>query len=248
MSGKSSPQDVIASFQRRQRMMPFLIGGLAALLIIIGIIILVAVLSRPGGAIANLFATSTPTATSTFTPTATVPTPTPTLTSTATITPTVTATQTPSGPQQYEVKQGDTCWDIAVKFKVDLATLLAINNFPAGQCPIIPGQSILIPMPGQALPTATLQDVKNLPRNTIIEYTIRINDTMESIASLFNSTVEAIMAIKSNAITDKATIYVGQVIKIPVNLVTPTPTRQPTSTLSGPTKAPTATATFTKTP
>lgn len=213
--------------------MPYLVGGGAILLVVIGIIILVVVLSKPGNALGNLFATKTPTPTATYTPTATVPSPTPTVTPTETLTPTATLSPTPSGPQEYEVKSGDTCWDIAVKYNVDLDTLLAINNFAAGTCPITPGQKILIPAPGQELPTPTLQDISSLPRNTIIEYTVRKNDSLESIASLFNSTVEAIMAIKSNNITNKNSIYLGMVLKIPVNLVTPTPTRQFTSTPKG---------------
>jgi LysM repeat protein len=70
-----------------------------------------------------------------------------------------------------------------------------------------------------------------LPRGYEIIYTILSGETLADLATRFNSTVEDIMRI--NDIEDENLIYVGQVIKIRINLVTPTPTKAPTSTLSG---------------
>jgi hypothetical protein len=61
---------------------------------------------------------------------------------------------------------------------------------------------------------------------------------MFKIASQFNSTIEQILLAtndynkKNNlpAITDQAKINVGQLLIIPVNIATATPTRAPTST------------------
>ena len=53
-------------------------------------------------------------------------------------------------------------------------------------------------------------------------------DSLARIAALFNSTEEDI--IKENNITDPNAIQVGQLLIIPVNMVTPTATRPPTST------------------
>jgi len=228
MAGKQSPQNVIEAYRRRQQMMPFLIWGLAILLVVVGLIILVVSFLGPNrGGLAGLFASPTPSATATFTPTATQPTPTPTETPTITDTPLPTETPTPSGPFEYTVQEGDTCYDLAIKFNVDLLALLAINNFPLDQCPIRVGDKILIPAPGQTLPTPTPLPT-NMPRGTRIEYYVLANDTLEIIAARFNSTVEAIM--QENKITDKNKIYVGQKLIVPVNLVTPTPTRAPTNT------------------
>ena len=240
MSDKNTPQGVINKFEKRQRMTPYFLIAIAVILVIVGIIIIVSVVSG-GRPFAGIFATKTPTATATFTPTATQPTSTPSMTPTITLTPTVAASPTASGPQLYVVQQDDTCYDIAAAFKVDLLVLLAINNFTGGTCPITPGQTIVIPAPGSQLPTPT-PIPSDLPRGTEIEYTVQPDDTLALIAAKFNSTVTSIMNL--NKLTSE-TIYMGQVLKVQVNLVTPTRTFAPTSTLAYPivTKPPTATPT-----
>lgn len=138
---------------------------------------------------------------------------------------------TPSGPFEYEVQENDSCWGIAEKFDVDFLTLLAINNFENGECPIIPGQKILIPAPGQSLPTPT-----NVPSDvasgTKITYIVQSGDTLASIASKFNTTIDDILALNKKVIEDQDNIAVGIELTIRVNLVTPTPTFAPTSTLA----------------
>lgn len=232
MRGKDSPQNVIDSYQRRQRMTPFIVGGLAVLLVAIGIVILVVWFTGPNRPAIALFASPTPTSTSTFTPTPTVPTSTPTVTPTETLTPTVTVTETPSGPFEYTVKENDTCWDIAANFDVDVMVLLALNNFAPNTCPITADQKILIPSPDQALPTATpLPD--NLPAGTKIEYIVQLGDSLGSIAAKFNTTIDAIIAIKDNELEDDATVlFAGQTLIIPVNMVTAVPTKAPTATVT----------------
>ncbi len=243
MNNSDTPQSVIEKFEKRRKQMPFVLGILAGVLALIGIFIIIAVVSGSKKPFSGLFSTKTPTATSTFTPTATVPTPTASNTPIPTETSTPTLTATASGPQIYEVKADDNCFSLAEQFNVDIAVLLTINNFPNGTCPIIPGQKIIIPAPGQKLPTPTPVP-SDLPRGTVIEYTIQVGDSLALIASYFNSTVDDI--IDKNGITDLNLIYPGQVLKVRVNLVTPTVTRQATSTLVG--SLPTATPTPTVTP
>lgn len=242
MSGKDTPQNVIEKFKKRQKMMPYLLGAIAVVLAIVGIVIIVTVVSG-GKPFAGIFSTKTPTPTNTLPPTATS---TASLTPTITQTPTLSATATASGPMYYEVQQYDTCYDIAVSFNVDLLVLLAINNFTAGTCPITPGQQIIIPAPGSQLPTAT-PIPSDLPRGTEIEYTVQANDTLAVIAAKFNSTIELIKS--KNKLTNDV-IYMGQVLVVPVNMVTPTKTVAPTSTLAYPqvTKPATATPSPTKKP
>jgi len=238
MSGKESPQRVIDSYKRRQKTTPFLVWSLAILLLAVGIIILVIWFTGPNAPAIALFSSKTPTPTNTYTPTPVTPTSTYTMTATVTETPTPSMTPTPSGPFEYTVQEGDTCFDLAVEYQVDLLVLLAINNFAPNECPIHPGDTILIPAPGQELPTSTpLPD--DLPRGTKIEYVIQTGDSLDTIAARFNSTVDDIML--QNKLEDKNKILVGQILVIRVNLVTPTPTRPPTNT---PTPGgPTATAT-----
>ena len=226
MEGKDSPQDVIDKYHRRQQWMPFVIGGVAILLIMVGVIVLIVWLAGPNRPNINLFASATPTSTETFTPSPTIPTATPTLTNTLTPSPTVTNTPTASGPFEYVILANDNCYDIATKFNVDLAVLLAINNFK-NACPIQPGQKIMIPAPGQKLPTETPLPT-NIARGTKIEYTIQLGDTLASIASKFDANIDTIK--KDNEITDANAISAGDVLIIRVREVTPTKTVAPTST------------------
>jgi len=228
MLGRQSPQDVLNSYKKKRRFLPVFITILAVLLVIIGIIIIVLWITG-GGFSFNLFKRE-PTPTSPMPPTP-VLSPTPSLIPTDTPTPTQTISPTPSGPFEYEVQELDSCWDIAQKFEVDLQTLLAINNFKDGTCPIYPGQKIKVPAPGQTLPTPTPVP-PDLASGTRIEYTVQAGDSIASIASQFNSTVEDILNINQEKIDDENNIPIGVVLIIRVNLVTPTPTFAPTSTLA----------------
>jgi LysM repeat protein len=236
MHDKNSPQSVIDSYKRKQKMLPFLVGTAAVLLLVVGIIILVVWLSEPGRVIGKVLATDTPTPTATFTPTPTTPTATPTATSTETETPTITLTATPSGPIEYKVVEGDTCYDIRIKFNVQLEALLALNPTLGTACNLQPGDILYIPQPDMVLELPTETPIPTgLPRGTRIQYTVKTGDTLAGIASRFNSTIQAIMAIQANGITDAENIQAGQVIIVPINLVTPTPTRTITSTRQIPT-------------
>jgi len=241
MSGKSSPQSIIDSYKKRQRMTPFLVWGLALLLVVVGVVLLVVWFTGPNAPKIGLFSSATPTATPTFTPTPVTPTATASLTPTITETSAPTMTVTPSGPFEYTVKENDTCFDLALTYDVDLLVLLAINNFAPNACPIRPGDIILIPAPGQALPTATALP-SDLPRGTKISYVVQPGDSLDSIANRFNTTVEDLMT--QNKITDKNKINVGDTLTVRVNLVTATPTRRPSLTPTG--GAATATITPTK--
>lgn len=227
MSKKDDPQKIIGSYKRRQQVLPFAMWGAAVLLIVVGIIILIVWLVGPNKPQISLFASATPTSTSTSTPTPVTPTSTATLTPTVTETSTPTLTPTRSGPIEYQVEEGDTCYDIAVEFDVDLLVLLAINNFEAGTCPIQPGDTIIIPAPNQEMPTATPWPT-GLPRGTKLEYVVQSGDTLDLIAAKFLSTVDAI--IEENDLDNANQINVGQILIVPVNLVTPAPTSVPTVT------------------
>lgn len=227
MSKKEDPQKMINSYKRRQQVLPFVMWGVAVLLILVGTIILVVWLLGPNKPNISLFASATPTATATNTSTPVTPTATATITPTVTETPTVTVTPTRSGPIEYTIQEGDTCYDIAATFDVDLMVLLAINNFEAGACPINPGDKIIIPAPDTELPTATPWP-ENLPRGTKLSYVVQFGDTLDTIANKFLSTVEAIMT--ENKLDNRNQIFAGQILKIPVNLVTPTATKVATVT------------------
>lgn len=233
----SSSADVMNAFRkRRQKKGPAVFYLLAGLLIVGGLGLLFYWLSTtPNNPVSNLFATETPTPTLTPSPTNTN---TPTLTPTETPTPTITPTATFHTPFNYTVQDGDYIALIVEKYNlgedgVELILLLnpyneetGIGINPATQV-IIPGQIILLPNPGMQLPTAT-PIPPDLRRGTKVEYTVKAGDSLGGIASLFNSTIDDI--IKENNITDPNAISVGDLLVIPVNMVTPTATRPPTST------------------
>ena len=221
----TSASDTIDAYRKRQQRGPIIISGLAALLVLIGIIILIVWLTGDNKPSLSFLSTETPTPT--LTPTAT-PTSTPTSTPQPTSTPTQTLTPvppTPSAPFAYTVEEGDSFVVIAEKFDLGedgVLLLLALNPTPATRGFVYVGEEILVPNPDMELPTATPVPV-DIPRGTELEYTIRPGDTIDAIATKFRSTTEAILEL--NEIDNPNTIQAGQVILIPVNLVTAEPTR-----------------------
>lgn len=236
MENKDSTSGVIAAYRkRRQQSNVIFVYGAAGLLVLAGLALLAIWLTGPSHPLTALFATRTPTATVTSTPTATaLPTETPTITSTPTTTPSL----TPSAPFLYTIQEGDSLAAISTKFKLGddgIPLILMLNPYDAtsgnGIDPttqiVYPGQQIFIPNPDLKLPTATPIPA-NLPKGTIVNYLVQSGDSLAAIASKFNSTIDDI--VKANNLADANAISVGQILKIPVNLVTPTATRPPTST------------------
>lgn len=233
---KPSTTNVIQSYRkRRMQRGPFLLYGAIAL-VVIGIILLVVWLMGPNQPLGAMFATDTPTPTLTFTPTNTT---TPTQTATVTETSTATLTPTPSEPFPYTIQEGDSLDAIAQRFNLgDDGILLILDQNPnivnVNNGIIFVGETILIPPPGRTRPTSTPIPA-DLRRGTIIEYRVLPGDTLAGIAFRFNSLADNI--ITENKIEDANALQVGQVLKIPVNLVTPTPTLPPSSTPVTPTVA-----------
>jgi uncharacterized protein YkwD len=233
--------DVINSYRKRRLQRgPLLMYGATAL-VVLGLILLIVWLTRPNQPLGGLFATDTPTPTLTFTPTNTqLPSETPTITPTET----ATITSTPSEPFPYIIQEGDSLDAIAQRFNLgENGILLILDENPAiaNNGLIFVGQEIQIPPPGSILPTRTPVP-SNLPRGTLIEYTVLPGDTLAGIAVRFNS-LEANI-IEENEITNANALQAGDVLQIPVNLVTPTATLPSTSTPLTPTIAggtPTAT-------
>ncbi len=71
----------------------------------------------------------------------------------------------------------------------------------------------------------------------LIEYTVLPGDTLAGIAVKFNSIADNIIAENEDLITDANALQAGEVLQIPVNLVTPTATLPSTSTPVTPTVA-----------
>ena len=253
------PSVLIHSYKRRQQIGPLILWGIVAVLILAGLILMILWLMKPDSPVMQMLATATPTYTITPSPTSTsTPTETPTEPATATVTPSPTA----SKPFSYTVQSGASLTVIAQKFNLGdngIALLLFLNQYtPAttakaatGIDPttgiVYPGMVIQVPNPGYPLPSATPVPA-NLPRGTKVTYTIQAGDTLQHIASLFNSTVEDIM-LQNPTIKNGNSILVGEQITVRANLVTPTPTPHPTITPITPGAAtPTPPSPYTATP
>lgn len=238
---KKNAQNIISSYRKRQKSGPVLIGILAALLILAGIVIVIVWAvgqAGSGGGGLKLFASKTPTPTETPTATPVTPTSTPTNTATITNTPTITPTATASAPFEYVVQEDDNCTVIAERFEVDIEVLLYLNNLDSG-CLILVGDTILVPAPGQEMPTATpLPD--DIRPGTIIDYAVRSGDNLTDIAIRFNSTMERIITETNryrrnndlDEIVELNDLFIGDLLKIPVNIVTPVPTATATRTMT----------------
>ena len=253
MDHKSSTGSVISSYRKKRQQSTILfVYGAAGLLVVAGLALLIIWLTGPSKPLSAIFATETPTATLTSTPTKTpVPTDTPTITLTATLT----ATGTPSSPFLYTVQQGDSLQVISDKYNLGvegIPLILMLNPLrpdssgidPTTQL-IYPGEQIYLPNPDLKLPTATPIPA-NLPHGTKLNYVVQSGDSLAAISAKFNSTVEDI--VKENKLTDANSIFVGQTLVIPANLVTATATRPPTSTPRTPEPGFTPTAPPTVTP
>ncbi len=232
-----SVSNTIESYRKR-RQQPrklYLILAAAALLVIVGVIIVL--FSVKGSPLAQALATDTPTPTNTFTATITS-----TPTETPTITPTETITETPtrSGISRYTVQEGDTLTSIIKDQNLgdDALVLIYMLNDPKVVDPMHPenlqvGQVITIPYPGMAIPTATPLP-PGLPNGTVITYRVMPGDSLGGISSTFNTTIEAIVAKNKAILTDgnSSMIYPGWLLQVPINLVTPIPTKTFTPTLT----------------
>jgi hypothetical protein len=236
-NGRDKPMTItntIASYRkRRKQLLPFVLGGAAILLVVVGIIIVVMSLGKGGFA---LFATSTPTPTITSSPTSTV---TPTETPTITPTPTITTTPPATAIYSYVVKEGEYLGTIITNQGLAdtpnaLIIIFMLNpSIDPVKGNIYVGQTILLPPPNYPMPTATPIPTGQV-RGYKITYRILPGDSLGSIADQFNSTKQGIMDLNKAMFTngEGSLIYPGQLLIVPINLVTPVPTKLPTATVT----------------
>ena len=209
--------DVIQAYKRRrERVIPLLLGGLAIVLLVVGVFMIVLWLTGESPpTMPGFLASDTPTPTQTNTPHP--PTNTPTITNTLP----PTDTPTPTGPITYIVQELDTLSSIAEEFGLDGIQVLMYVNDITDPDAIYVGQELIIPVEETELPTTTPLPATLLPGEKIV-YVVQPGDNLESIAAKFNSTAEAIA--EENEIEDPNAIGVGQELIVPVNIATPTPT------------------------
>ncbi len=103
----------------------------------------------------------------------------------------------PAFQQQYVVKKGDTLYTIAKEYGVTVDELLVVNGLTTAV--IYPNQILIIPL-------------NNNGDKYFVEYVVKDNDTLESIANKYNVSVTELMNYNN---LDKLYLKSDQVIKIP---------------------------------
>jgi len=202
-----------------------------ALGLLAGFVLLTAGITFAAMRLTNLGVRATPTVTPTLTATVT-PTPPPTYTSTPEASP------TPEPPIEYTVVALDTCGSLAFAFDVSVRSILEMNNL-GSECLLSVGTVLKIPRPTPTPspePTSTLLPAEATEQACDrIAYTVEANDTLAGIAANYNVELQAIKEYNS---MPSDTVYVGQVLTIPLcrRLATPGPT--PTATPPPPYPAP----------
>jgi LysM repeat protein len=202
-----------------------ILGVVSALLIVGGLYFSYRWISLGGLGAIPIFASDTPTATQTLTPSNT---PQASLTASITPTPTVEASQTASAPFLYTVQLDDTLSGIADQFGVDFIIIMSLNGMN-NESVLFIGQDLIIPDPNTGLPDPTALP-GGLARGAEIDYLVLPGDTLAIIAEQFLSTEDAI--IEANELDNPNEIFVGQLLKVPVRLITATPGPSPTATIS----------------
>jgi LysM repeat protein len=228
MSYKPSYQTYKKSRRRRQNL-PVIILVIAVIVMIVGIFMIYLSLSGGAGRI-SLFVSPTPSATASATPLPPTETPTITPVPSETPIPSETPLPTPAEPFVYTVQSGDSLFSIAEQFGVDYVAIMLLNGLTNDDAvSLFPGDVLTIPNPDMGFPTPTPLPA-NLGRGAIIKYFVLSGDSLRTIAEEFLTTVEDI--IDANEFDDPDAIYPGQIINVPVNLITPTfgPPNTPTLT------------------
>ncbi len=175
-----------------------------------------------------------PTATNTLTPSPTVTiTPTP-------VPPTVTFTPAPTPtPITHLVKANETCIGIAIFYGVSVQSIVSLNNLPTTCDTLYVNQPLLIPQPTPTvtpLPSATLSVAEQTEAACEkVEYTVAQNDTLGGIAARYGVPMEALRSYNGLA---NNSVFISQILEIPLCMRFSTPGPSPTPTPQPPYAAP----------
>jgi LysM repeat protein len=174
----------------------------------------------------------TPVPSSTITPTSTA-------TPTETLIPTDTPTLTPEPPIEYTVQAGDSCGAIASLYNSSVAAIISLNSLNSTCTNLAIGQKIKVPRPTPTPPppaTATLEPAAaTRAACETVQYTVQANDTLSTIAINYGVSMQAIKDFNGLS-TDS--VFVDQILKIPLCMRAATPGPSPTPTTPPPYQAP----------
>lgn len=114
---------------------------------------------------------------------------------------------------EYTIKAGDTLGGLTTQFNTTLEAIMGLNpglNPSALQL----GQVVRIPLApaGTAPPPAAVPSTQTPVPSGFAEYTVRAGDTLWDIATLYSTTVEALVAANG---LEGGVLRVGMVIRVP---------------------------------
>ncbi|MGC9004616.1 MAG: LysM peptidoglycan-binding domain-containing protein [bacterium] len=113
----------------------------------------------------------------------------------------------------YEVKKGDTLWDIARRFGCPVEEIVKSNNIKMDKKLQI-GEKLRIPLKGNKEKSVESPTPKQAERNTGgILYQVKERDSLWAIARKFGVSVEEIA--KANGISANKTLQIGEKLRIP---------------------------------
>jgi LysM repeat protein len=123
---------------------------------------------------------------------------------------------TPPAPEiaKHVVVEGDTVSGIAAAYGLDVASVLSANGLGPSS-PIFPGESIVLPLPGSAVPTAEPPIAAPVPHAdpaTAESHVVVEGDTLYAIAGAYGVTVVDLEA--ANGLGGSTVIVPGQVLVI----------------------------------
>lgn len=106
-----------------------------------------------------------------------------------------------SGVVEYQVKEGDTLWAIARRYRTSVAAIAQENGI-ANPAQIYPGESLCI---------TVHDDTPQADSHTF--YTVRAGDTLTAIAARYQTSVSRLVSL--NGIVDPDLIYPGERLQVP---------------------------------
>jgi LysM repeat protein len=242
MSYKTSFTSNRQKMSQRQQYITLGMSALAVLLVAIGLLLIWMWFSGRT-TFAAIFATSTPTPTETPLPTDTPgPSDTPTISPipSETLEATLAPTDTAIAPFQITVQAGDTLQGLAEQHSLDetIGWLIIMQYNGMDEAFLFAGQSLIIPHPDALLFTPT--PIPALSAGTAIDYMVLPGDTGASIAAEFLSTLDGMIDANEGYYEERYGIpfnidflRIGDIIKVPIRLITPTFGPPPTEIPSG---------------
>jgi len=121
---------------------------------------------------------------------------------------------------QYEVKQGDSPWTIAAKYRTTVESLCKANKLKEDAV-LQPGQRLTIPQP-EAAPTGS---------SVYRVYRVREGDTLSGIASKLGVTMCALL--RANGLQEDVVLQIDQKLRLPVQVAPLAPSGPPAGYVSG---------------